>query len=74
MKNSELSKGLIVSVVDRHLFEVKSADGVIVLTSISTKMRAYLNKPDLEVGDAVVIQFSPYDRSRGRVHRSTFLL
>ena len=74
MHKIELAKGKVLKVIDRHFCQVKLEDGAVVLTSISSKMRLYLNKPDLAEGDIVMIQFSPYDRFRGRIHRSTFLL
>jgi hypothetical protein len=35
-------------------------------------MKAYDGK-EFKIGNSVIFEISPYDLSRGRVHRSTFL-
>lgn len=47
------------------IFRVKVNDNHIVQAKLSGKMR--LNKINLEVGDRVKVEVSPYDTTRGRV-------
>lgn len=62
----------IVKVIDRYSFVVASENESEIYVTISKSMKAYDGK-EFKIGDSVIIELSPYDLSRGRVHRSTFL-
>lgn len=63
----------IVKVIDRYSFVVASENESEIYVTVSKKiMKAYDGK-EFKIGDSVIIEVSPYDLSRGRVHRSTFL-
>lgn len=62
----------IVKVIDRYSFVVTSENESEIYVTISKSMKAYDGKA-FKIGDSVIIEISPYDLFRGRVHRSTFL-
>lgn len=62
----------IVKVIERYSFIVASENESEIYVTVSSKfMKAYDGK-EFKIGDLVIIEMSPYDLSRGRVHRSTF--
>ncbi|MBP8016472.1 translation initiation factor IF-1 [Candidatus Gracilibacteria bacterium] len=63
-------EGVIIKTLPGGLFEVKLSDnfgggGIIVKAYISGKMRK--NFINLIEGDAVLVELTPYDLSRGRI-------
>jgi len=60
------SVGTVIKVIDKHNFHVKIEDGTIVSTSMSSKVKCVFTK-EIEMNDEVAIQFSPYDKARGRI-------
>jgi len=60
------SVGTVIKVIDKHNFHVKLNDGTIVSTSMSSKVKSVFSK-EIAMNDEVAIQFSPYDRTRGRI-------
>jgi translation initiation factor IF-1 len=62
----ELS-GEVVDVLPNTMFRVKLENGQIVIGYISGRMRQFGIK--ILLGDRVLIEFSPYDLTRGRVIR-----
>ena len=62
----ELS-GEVVDVLPNTMFRVRLENGQIVIGYISGRMRQFGIK--ILLGDRVLIAFSPYDLSRGRVIR-----
>lgn len=58
-------EGVVVSVLKGTTFRVRIPNGHIVLAHISGKMRK--NFIRLSVGDAVKMEMSPYDLSKGRI-------
>lgn len=57
--------GKIEEVLPNAMFRVKLTNGPIVLGHISGKMRQ--NKIQILAGDAVRVEMSPYDLSKGRI-------
>jgi translation initiation factor IF-1 len=57
--------GRIEEVLPNAMFRVKLNNGPIVLGHISGKMRQ--NKIQILAGDAVRVEMSPYDLSKGRI-------
>lgn len=60
-------EGVVVEVLPNTMFRVRLTNDQIVIGYISGKMRKFGIK--ILLGDSVLIQFSPYDLSRGRVVR-----
>lgn len=60
-------EGIVVEVLPNTMFRVRLTNDQIVIGYISGKMRKFGIK--ILLGDSVLIQFSPYDLSRGRVVR-----
>lgn len=66
-------KGKIIERVDRYTFIVFSeAINKNINATISKTMKVYEGK-ELTVGNKVLVEMSPYDLSRGRIHRDTFI-
>lgn len=57
--------GVVEEVLPNAMFRVKLEQGATVLGHISGKMRQ--NKIQILAGDAVKIEMSPYDLSKGRI-------
>lgn len=60
-------KGTIVESVSSTQFRVALENGSVTLASLSGEMR--LNCTRVLQGDSVVLEFSPYDLSKGRIVR-----
>ena len=58
-------EGLVEEVLPNAMFRVKLEQGSTILGHISGKMRQ--NKIQILAGDAVRVEMSPYDLSRGRI-------
>lgn len=71
MKEIVRIKAKISSIIDRYTVEVIMEDKSKVSVSISQTMKVYEGK-ELSEGDAIIIQMSPYDLTKGRLHRDTF--
>lgn len=66
MKNESLRKeGVIYENLPNTMFRVKLDDGTIVLAHLSGKMRLHFIK--VLLGDKVVVEMSPYDKTKGRI-------
>ncbi len=57
--------GRVIENLPNALFRVKMEDGSIVLAHLSGKMRIFSIK--VLPGDTVVVEFSPYDLTKGRI-------
>ena len=57
--------GIVTEALPAATFRVRLVDGREVLGHLSGKMRMHYIK--VLVGDRVIIEFSPYDETRGRV-------
>lgn len=58
-------EGVVIETLPNTSFKVKLQDGKEVLAHLSGKMRLYHVR--VLQGDEVVVEFSPYDDSRGRI-------
>jgi translation initiation factor IF-1 len=65
-ENIEL-EGVVVEVLPNTMFRVRLTNERVVIAYISGKMRKFGIK--ILLGDSVLVEFSPYDLSRGRVTR-----
>ncbi len=66
MKNEGLRKeGIVNENLPNAMFRVKLDDGTIVLAHLSGKMRLHFIK--VLLGDKVVVEMSPYDKTKGRI-------
>lgn len=57
--------GIVQEVLPNAMFRVKLDQGPTILSHISGKIRQ--NKIQILAGDAVKVEMSPYDLSRGRI-------
>jgi len=57
--------GTVEEALPGTLFQVKTSAGHMVLATLAGKLR--MNKIRILVGDAVTVEVSPYDTSRGRI-------
>lgn len=57
--------GTVVETLPNTNFKVELENGKIVLAYLSGKMRMF--DINIEVGDAVTLEFSPYDLHKGRI-------
>jgi translation initiation factor IF-1 len=65
-KQEKIEKeGVVIETLPNTSFKVKLQDGKEVLAHLSGKMRLYHVR--VLQGDEVVVEFSPYDDSRGRI-------
>lgn len=62
-----LLQGKVVEALPNTLFRVELDNNDVVLAHLSGKMRLHYIK--LVEGDRVVVEFSPYDLSRGRISK-----
>lgn len=58
-------RGEVIEALPDSMFRVRLDNGHVALCVISGKMRKYFIK--VVVGDRVVVEFSPYDLTRGRI-------
>lgn len=58
-------EGRVIEVLPNAMFRVKLEQGMIILGHISGKMRQ--NKIQILAGDAVRVEMSPYDLTKGRI-------
>jgi len=58
-------EGIVIEALPSTTFKVELEGGEEVLAHLSGKMRK--NRIRVLVGDEVVMEFSPYDESRGRI-------
>ncbi len=68
------TKGTVLEIIDRYSFIVYIEKNKLKMnTSISRKMKIYEGK-EFNIGDIVIIEYSPLDLTRGRIHRHSFTL
>lgn len=60
-------EGIIQEALPSAMFRVKLPDNTLALGHLSGKMKMYHIK--ISLGDRVVIEFTPYDKTRGRIVR-----
>ena len=65
MKNETTKEGVVQENLPSAMFRVKMDDDSMVLAHLSGKMRLHYIK--VLPGDRVVIEFSPYDQTKGRI-------
>ncbi len=58
-------EGVVQENLPNTLFRVKFPDGIITLAHLSGKMRLHYIK--ILPGDKVIVEFTPYDKTRGRI-------
>ena len=63
-------KGKVIELIDRCTFKVQY-DEKVVTVYLGKGIESHLEKI-IDIGDEVIFQMSPYDLSRGRIHRYTF--
>jgi len=64
-KDTIQKEGIVIEALPNLSFKVKLDDGKEALAHLSGKMR--IHRIRVLTGDRVVIEFSPYDESRGRI-------
>lgn len=64
-KKKILKKGKVIEALPDTRFRVKFEDGKEIIAHLSGKMRLYRIK--VLPGDWVTVEFSPYDKERGRI-------
>ncbi|MBI3495426.1 translation initiation factor IF-1 [Candidatus Berkelbacteria bacterium] len=64
-KDVILLEGKVVEALPATLFRVELGGGDVVLAHLSGKMRLHYIK--IVEGDKVMVEFSPYDLTRGRI-------
>ena len=65
MTEAKMARGTIEAVLPRALYRVRLDGGTEVTASVSAKARQVTVK--LLPGDAVMVEISPYDPTRGRI-------
>lgn len=65
MKNFETFDGVVKEALPNTMFRVELVDGRLVLATLKGKMRKSYVK--IFPGDRVKVEFSPYDKERGRI-------
>ncbi len=60
-------EGIVEEALPGAMFRVKLPDNTLALGHLSGKMKMYHIK--ITLGDRVVIEFTPYDKTRGRISR-----
>ena len=74
MTNVKTEKARILKVIDRYSFVVIIDSTKLKMSaSISRTMKAYEEK-ELNVGDSVIVDYSPFDLTRGRIHHLSFAM
>ncbi|MBI3261181.1 translation initiation factor IF-1 [Candidatus Berkelbacteria bacterium] len=64
-KEALLLEGKVTEALPNTLFRVELGSGDMVLAHLSGKMRLHYIK--IVEGDRVIVEFSPYDLTRGRI-------
>ncbi|MCQ2137750.1 MAG: translation initiation factor IF-1 [Bacteroidales bacterium] len=65
-KQSSIEKeGTVIEALSNAMFRVELDNGVVIIASISGKMRMHYIK--ILPGDKVRVEMSPYDLTRGRI-------
>lgn len=64
-KEALLLEGKVTEALPNTLFRVELSSGDMVLAHLSGKMRLHYIK--IVEGDRVIVEFSPYDLTRGRI-------
>lgn len=64
-QKKEVKTGLVVETLPNGFFRVKLDDDSLILAHLSGKMRLYYIK--VLIGDTVKVEFSPYDKTKGRI-------
>lgn len=68
------TKGRILQIHDRYSFIVYlEKDNLKMNATISKTLKAYQGKK-LNIGDSVIIEYSPFDLTKGRIHHHSFRL
>lgn len=66
MKNDAIRKeGVVIEALPSTTFKIKLDSGEEVLAHLSGKMRLHFIR--ILLGDRVTVEFSPYDKTRGRI-------
>ncbi len=65
MKETIRKEGVVTEALPSTMFRVKLDEGDIVLAHLSGKMR--MNYIKILAGDRVIVEMSPYDKTRGRI-------
>jgi translation initiation factor IF-1 len=65
MEKLETFEGVVKEALPNTMFRVELTDGRLVLATLKGKMRKGYVK--IFPGDRVKVEFSPYDRERGRI-------
>jgi translation initiation factor IF-1 len=65
MKNFEIFEGTVKEALPNTMFRVELTDGRLVFATLKGKMRKGYVK--VFPGDRVKVEFSPYDKERGRI-------
>ncbi len=60
-------EGIVQEALPSAMFRVKLPDNTLALGHLSGKMKMYHIK--ITLGDRVLIEFTPYDKERGRITR-----
>jgi translation initiation factor IF-1 len=60
-------EGIVQEALPGAMFRVKLPDNTLALGHLSGKMKMYHIK--IALGDRVLIEFTPYDKTRGRISR-----
>lgn len=60
-------EGIVEEALPGAMFRVKLPDNTLALGHLSGKMKMYHIK--ITLGDRVLVEFSPYDKTRGRIAR-----
>lgn len=64
-KNAITKGGTVVEALPNTMFRVELEDGRLIIAHLAGKMRIYRIK--ILPGDKVVVEFSPYDETKGRI-------
>lgn len=65
--NKEVFKGTVIEALPDATFRVELENGETILAYLSGKMKVNFIK--VIVGDEVIVELSPYDRTKGRIIR-----
>ena len=63
--NESPKKGIVIESLPDRFFRVEMEDKTILLAYLSGKMK--INKISILLGDEVVVETTPYDKTRGRI-------
>lgn len=58
-------KGVIEELLPATTFKVRLEDGPVIIAHLSGKIR--MNKIRMSIGDAVKVEMTPYDLTKGRI-------